>query len=59
MIFFIFRSYVVLPETTQKGERVIYVKLFDTEPSHLIFADVLKYFCSVSDIMLREYVNLI
>ncbi|XP_077290372.1 alpha-tocopherol transfer protein-like [Arctopsyche grandis] len=50
-----FISFIILPETTIKGERVIYCKLYDMEPSHFIFADAMKYFCSVTDLMLQEY----
>ncbi|XP_063709297.1 uncharacterized protein LOC134837836 [Culicoides brevitarsis] len=47
-------TFCVLPELTHNQHKVLLVKLHNTDPAALNFAEALKLFCLVVDIMLYE-----
>lgn len=45
-------AHMTLNQTTKEGYKIIFGKLIDTDPSHYVYNDCMKYFCMVIDLWL-------
>lgn len=57
MTIFFFRSYAFMPDLGKNGERVLYCKVKNSDPSKFVFAEALKAFLNVEEIFAYEMVS--